>query len=368
MNKICHMSSAHRGLDVRIFQKECVTLANAGYDTHLVITATCSDVIKAAAKGVALHPLQECTSRFVRIFKQTWCCYRVARSVKAEIYHFHDPELIPYGILLKLAGRCVIYDVHEDMPQDVLSKAWIPPWVRKLVAVMVAFVEYVGARWFFSVIAATPFIMRRFLQITPRVVGINNYPLPNELAFTGLHITRQHKICYVGGIARARGIEPLIRALPLVPDVKLVLCGRFQESELETVARALPGWQQVDYRGEVDRDGVRQVLCKSMAGIVTFLPVPNHVNAQPNKMFEYMSAELPVIASDFPLWREIIEVTGAGICVDPQSPEAIAHAIRSLLNDPTTAERMGKAGRKAVLDKYNWPNERAKLLAFYSEL
>jgi glycosyltransferase involved in cell wall biosynthesis len=109
-------------------------------------------------------------------------------------------------------------------------------------------------------------------------------------------------------------------------------------------------------------------MAESIAGLVTFLPIPSHLDAQPNKLFEYMSAELPVIASDFPLWREIVADTGAGICVDPESPDAIAAAIRDLLRDESAMERMGNAGRQAVLNTYNWPAEAAKLVRFYKEL
>ncbi len=96
--------------------------------------------------------------------------------------------------------------------------------------------------------------------------------------------------------------------------------------------------------------------------------MPNHVDAQPNKMFEYMSAGIPVIASDFPLWREIIEGCGCGICVDPLDPKKIAEAIDYLVDNPEIARRMGENGRKAVYDRYNWDVEEKKLLALYDSL
>lgn len=368
MTRVCHMSSAHWGLDVRIFYKECVSLAKAGYETHLVITASADDVKTAAVRKVILHALSPPSGRLARVVKQAWSCYRIARKIDADIYHFHDPELIPYGMLLKLTGKWVIYDVHEDLPRDILDKEWIPRWARKPVAVVAAAMEYVSARWFFTIVGATPHVTERFRKLNPRTVVVNNYPMPEELAPATEARVRKRQICYVGGISKVRGIEPLIRALPLVPDVTLVLCGRFSENDFKAAMYAMPGWTRVDYRGLVDRDGVRRVLSESMAGIVTFLPAPNHFNAWPNKMFEYMSAELPVIASDFPLWRGIIDGAQAGICVDPQSPKAIATAICDLVDDPATVERMGKAGRRAVLEKYNWPIEAAKLIEFYRGL
>lgn len=368
MTRVCHMSSAHRGLDIRIFAKECASLAEAGYETHLVITASADEVAKAAARNVCLHALSPPTGRLARMLKQGWRCYRAARKLDADIYHFHDPELIPYGMLLKLAGKRVIYDVHEDLPRDILGKEWIPSWARHVVAAGAGVLEYVGARWFFAVVAATPFIASRYRRATRNVVDINNYPMPDELAPQEAVIGRCRQVCYVGGITRARGIEPLIRALALMPDVRLALCGRFEDRSFKEAMQALPGWSQVDYHGHLDRDGVRAVMTQSLAGMVTLFPTPAYVDALPVKMFEYMSAALPVVASHFSLWRQIIDEAGAGVCVDPTSPEAIAGAVRALANKPAAIEQMGLAGRKAILEKYNWPKEAQKLLNFYRSL
>ena len=365
MITICHFASNHEGLDTRIALKECASLAAAGYDTHLVITATAADVAKAAASGVTVHPLPQPSGRFSRMLSHTWRCYRTAAGIRATVYHFHDPELIPYGMLFKLRGRHVIYDVHEDYPRDILDKYWLPNWIRKAVSGATSALEYLGARWFFGIVAATPVIAQRFQRITSTTININNYPRPAELVPPETSVRRKSQVCYVGNITRLRGLRAIVDALPLVPEVTFVLCGLFSEPGFEAELRAQPGWRQVRFLGKVDREQARQVMAESMAGVVTFLPVRSHLDAQPNKLFEYMSAELPVIASDFPLWREIVVSTGAGVCVDPQSPEAIAAAIRTLRDDPGGAESMGKAARRAVLSTYNWPNEAAKLVQFY---
>ena len=365
MTVICHMASNHEGLDTRIALKECVSLAAAGYDTHLVITASAADVAKAAASGVTVHALPQSPGRLGRMLRHTWRCYRTARRVRAAVYHFHDPELIPYGMWLRLRGRHVIYDVHEDYPRDILDKYWLPKWLRKPVADAVSSLEYVAARWFFSVAAATPLIAERFRRITPATVNINNYPWPAELMPPENPRPRKQQVCYVGNITRVRGLQAIIDALPLVPEVAFVLCGEFSEPGFEEELRTRSGWSQVHFLGRVNREQAREVMAESTAGLVTFLPIRSHLDAQPNKLFEYMSAELPVIASDFPLWREIVADSHAGICVDPQSPEQIAAAIRTLLDDPDLAQRMGRTGRQAVLSTYNWPSEAAKLMRFY---
>lgn len=365
MSVVCHFASNHEGLDTRIALKECTSLAAAGYETHLVITATSVDVERAAAKGFTVHAMSQPAGRLARMFAHTWRCYRAAARVDAKVYHFHDPELIPYAMLLRLAGREVVYDVHEDYPSDILDKYWLPAWTRRLVAGAVRLLEGAGARWFFHVVAATPLIWRRFHRINAQAVNINNYPWPAELAPGAGTQNRGTQVCYVGNITRVRGLRPVIDALPQVPEATFVLCGGFSEPGLEAELRALPGWAQVRYLGKVDRKRAREVMNACVAGIVTFLPIRSHLDAQPNKLFEYMSAELPIIASDFPLWRDIVVRTGAGLCVDPESPAAIADAIRRLLHDPAMVAVMGRAGRQAVLNEYNWPSEAAKLVHFY---
>lgn len=370
MTRVCHFSSAHRGLDVRIFHKECASLAAAGYDTHLVIVASNQEVATAQAKGVTVHALQVPEGRFSRMVRQAWRCYATGRSLDADIYHFHDPELIPYGIWLALFGKKVVYDVHEDVPQDILTKDWIAPWIRKTVSGAVSALEYLSARYFFSIAAATPFIAQRFKKITPRTVNINNYPMLGELSSGAVNWSRkQNQVCYVGGIGQTRGILEVVRAMGLLgSEVRLQLGGKFPAPEFEALVRAQAGWSKVDALGWLDRVGVRNALDRSVAGLVTLHPIINYLDSLPIKMFEYMSAGVPVIASNFPLWREIIEGNDCGLCVDPLDPAAIARAIDYLATHPQEAERMGRNGQRAVQEKYNWDIEEAKLLRLYADL
>lgn len=370
MTRVCHLSSAHGGLDVRIFHKQCGSLAAAGYDAHLVIVASPQEVAKAKGFGVTVHALQTPEGRFSRMVRQSWHCFVIGRRVDADIYHFHDPELIPYGIWLALSGKKVVYDVHEDVPQDILTKDWIAPWLRKGVSVAISAFEYFGARYFFFIVAATPFIAKKFKKITSRCENINNYPILDELSSEALDWSvKQNQVCYIGGIGRIRGIVEVTQAMGLVQSsVRLNLCGQFSDLAMEQTCKALPGWQRVSALGFVDRACVRDVLGRSVAGLVTLHPEVNYIDSLPVKMFEYMSAGIPVIASDFPLWREIIAGNDCGLLVDPLNPVAIAQAIDYLVTHPAEAQRMGANGRMAVIERYNWVNEEQKLFAFYERI
>lgn len=124
----------------------------------------------------------------------------------------------------------------------------------------------------------------------------------------------------------------------------------------------------IKFIGEITRKEVNELYGSARAGIVIYQPAQNHYEAQPVKMFEYMAAGLPVIASDFPFWKTIVEETGCGICVNPQDVAAVRKACLYLLNNPDKGQEMGRLGREAVVNKYSWTSEEKKLLALYESL
>ena len=181
--------------------------------------------------------------------------------------------------------------------------------------------------------------------------------------------TKEKAVCYVGGIAEIRGILELVQALELTDEeVNLKLGGSFDSQKFEELVKNEKGWQKFEELGWLNRQQVAEVYSKSIAGLVTLRPAVNYLDSLPVKMFEYMSAGIPVIASNFPLWREIIEGNQCGICVDPLKPEDIAVAINYLINNPVEAEKMGSNGQRAVVEKYNWGEEEKKLLMLYEKL
>ena len=204
----------------------------------------------------------------------------------------------------------------------------------------------------------------KLLEINSQTIDINNFPILGELELPSA-VQNRSTIAYVGGISAIRGIREVVQAMEHVQsDTKLSIAGDFAEKSLADEVRKYPTWGRIDELGYLDRTGVRDLLSRSLAGIVTFLPAPNHIDAQPNKMFEYMSAGIPVIASNFPLWREIIEGSNCGICVDPLDPTGIALAIDTLVQDPDGARKMGQNGQKAILEKLNWGAEEKKTIEF----
>lgn len=361
--RIVHLTSAHPRDDIRIFHKECRSLVMAGHDVVLVVADGLAD---GTRDGVRVVDVGRSRGRWDRIFRTTKRVREKALELGGDVYHLHDPELLPVARALKKCGKRVVFDAHEDVPKQILGKHYLHPVARRLLSIMVAAYErHVCAR-LDGVIAATPNIRDKFLRINGNTVDINNYPLKGELESATSWEAKGDEVCYVGGIASIRGIRELVAAMALTKTgARLNLVGAFSEPLVETEVRACSGWRHVNAYGTRDRAGVRDVLARSKAGIVTFHPLPNHVDAQPNKMFEYMSAGVPVIASHFPLWREIVEGNQCGVCVDPMDPVAIAAAIDRIVGDPELGRRMGENGRHAVEERYNWTAEERKLNEFY---
>lgn len=364
--KITHLTSVHPRTDTRIYIKMCRSLAVAGYDVSLVVADGLPDEQK---DGVTIYGIPKAPGRLARILNSPQAVFSKAVELDADVYHLHDPELIPIGLKLKRLGKKVIFDSHEDVPKQMLSKPYLTPFLLKVIAGSLTVYERYACSKFDGIIAATPFIRDKFLKINPNTIDINNYPLLGELDAEVSWGEKQCEVCYVGGIAEIRGIKEIVAACTLLHSpARLNLVGAFSESATETEVKTSEGWSRVNNYGFLGREGVRNILSRSVAGLVTFHPLPNHIDAQPNKMFEYMSAGIPVIASNFLLWREIIEGDGCGLCVDPLDSHAIAEAIDYLVTHPEEAHGMGEKGRSAVLEKYNWGIEERKLLKFYTQL
>lgn len=360
------MSSVHSRTDVRIYIKQISTLVSAGYKVSFIVCDGLGNDV--SNKNILIIDVgKRPKSRILRFIFTSYRIYKTSAIIDSRVYHFHDPELIPVGLLLKLKCKKVVYDVHEDVSKQILSKDWIPLFLRLFVSCIYKKLEKIFLNYFDAVITATPYIKNNLIKYNVNTVDINNYPIINEVGLCCNYQKRDRNVCYVGGVTKIRGIIELVNSLDYV-DCMLILAGTFSDKSLEEEVRSLRGWKKVVYKGMVDRKGVYEILASSTAGIVTFLPQPNHINALPNKMFEYMSAGLPLVTSDFPLWKEIVEGNNCGLCVNSKNPQAIASSINYIINNPEEAKLMGLNGIDAVKKKYNWSIEEKKLISIYEKL
>lgn len=357
--KVCHFSSVHGSHEVRILVRECASLAKAGYDVYFVAKGESREENGVHVVGVGEVP----KSRIKRMVSFARRVYEKALSLDCEIYHFHDPELLPFGLKLKRAGKKVIFDSHEAIPIQIMNKAYIPYIFRKIISSVYELYENYAVKQFDGVVAADPYITGRFFKgRVKRVVNVNNFPSLSDVNYTARNFTeREALLLYVGRINGIRGEKMMLESMREI-DAELIIAGvRDKEPVLEK-----PG--NVSYFGEADRKQVNELFSKTVAGLCLMKPIKNYYNSQPTKIYEYMAAGLPVICSNFPACIEAVEKTGAGFCVDPLNVEEVREAMRILLNDRELAQKMGTIGRKTVEAKYSWKSEAEKLIKFYSEI
>ncbi len=365
--KVAHLTSVHTPSDPRIVYKECATLAQAGYDVVLVAPGEVSNL----PANVRLRSVPLPKNRFERMTRTMWSVYRAALDERADVYHFHDPELMIVGLALQASGARVVFDVHEDIPADIADKAWIPAFLRQPISYISAMFLEALQRCYSGIVTATPAIARRFRN--RRTVVVCNYPRIEEFASNGgdNFTQRPSTALYIGSITDLRCISELVNAFasPAMADgIRLTLAGPFEDDELERRIRALPGWGRVDYLGLRPRSEVTGILNSARVGLLLFRPAANHEEAMPTKLFEYMAAGLPVIISDTLRCSSVLREFECGIVVNPFDQDAIARAITTLVQDPERAQAMGERGRRLVHERYQWNSEAKKLRTLYASL
>jgi len=370
--RIAILTSAHSVLDVRIFHKEAVSLSNAGFDITLVGPSNLDAHTRLSEAGISYQPLSLRGSRIGRIRQWVLLSQFLLRS-DFKVWHFHDPELLPVTIFLKWLFRKnvkLIYDVHEDYPKDILDKNWIPVWLRKTISLATDIVEGWGIKKCDLIVAATDSIAERASKFSNQVVTVHNYP--KNTPTNEIHVRQPGstvQIIYAGNITPIRGLREVVRAMEFVEDlnVTLNLVGALYPENFEFELHSIAG-KNVKIYGKVSFEESQQIMAGCDMGIVTFLPLSNHVEAMPNKFFEYMQKGMPIIVSNFPLWEKIIHEAECGITVDPHKPEEIASAIRKLAINPNLREKMGRSGIRIVQEKYSWLFEEQVLIQAYKRL
>ncbi len=364
---ICHISSAHDRYDTRIFLKQAISLSRAGFNTNYIVIDGNDDESLKGVNIINANKKKRTLNRIEKIIMGPFLIYKKIKILNPEVVHFHDPELILFGIYLKLRKIKVIYDIHETTWAHLLQNNNIPKGLRWILSMFFKYFEKYLSRFFNALIFATKGIQDNFSKNSKCSEVINNYPLIGDLDNIGKNDKVYNEIIYLGGINSARGIESLIKSLELT-NTKLNLIGDFTEKGLKEKLSKLKGWNQVIYHGFCSREKTSKIISRCFAGLVTYYDAPNYIKAQPNKLFEYMVCGLPVVSSNFELWKLIIEGNKCGVCVNPKNPKEIANTIEYLKKNKRKAKLMGNKGREAVINKYNWTLEEKKLLNLYKKI
>lgn len=366
-NRVCQISSVHPVSDTRVFYKECKSLANAGYNTTLIAR---DNGEAKTVDNVHIVPFHLDGGRFKRILFSPLRMLRMALKQKAALYHFHDPELIFVGILLKLFRKKVIYDVHEDFPKVMRDKSYIRwRFIRNMISSIVRMAEKFGTLFYDHIITATPGIAANFSSKKTTVV--RNVPLLKLFqanAVSDVEIKKEKPvIIYVGVLSRARGLKEMVQAMEFIgPRAEMWLLGSWERDDIYHECQAEKGWEYVKFFGQKPQEEAYAYMKAGDIGIVNFMPLANHINALPNKIFEYMALGLPVVLSNFPYWQENFDY--CALFADPQNPKDIADKINMFLDDRELRIKKGKKGKDLIESGYSWESEEKVLIDVYKKV
>lgn len=363
--KVCHITTVHSSTDVRIFHKECKTLAREGYEVYLIAPHDREEEID----GVHIIPLPQKGGRLYRFITKNRIALKKAKAVNAEIYHFHDPEMLFLGLKLKLAGKKVIYDVHEDVPAQILNKDWLGSLlIRKIISKAFNTFEKWSCRYFDGVVTVTVDIAEKFymnkrttlLRNLPSIVIIDeSKQLEKEL--------EKFTMLYAGGLTEIRGIKELIQAANyLNGEVELLILGKWDDPEYKKQCEELEGWKYTKYLGFKPVKEVYSYMKSVDLGLCTLYPTLNHIKSWPVKAFEYMACGIPILMSNFPCWMEVFE--GNAIFVNPKDPKEMAGKIEELVGNIEYARQLGLKNRQIVEERLSWESEEINLINLYKNI
>ena len=318
--------------------------------------------------GIRIKAIKPIRNPFLRIFISPVRAFFKALGTKSAVYHLHDPELLFAGVLFSILGKKVIFDSHENVGEQILTKEWIPSIaVRKIVSILYGFIEKFCTLFFTGIVAVNEDIRKRF-AFKKRAVIIRNYPLLEE-------INQGHQkpipnnndkiIIYAGGLTKIRGIKELIIAMKDV-DARLWLLGPWESNSYRKDCESQISWEKCDYFGTVPFGEQYNYLRSADVGVVIFYPEKNHIRSLPNKIFEYMACDLALVMSDFDYWKESFK--DCALFVDPYKPDDIAEKINLLIHDKALATKISYAGKEKVNREYSWKEESKKLIQFYSKI
>jgi glycosyltransferase involved in cell wall biosynthesis len=364
--KICHISTVHSVQDDRIFYKECISLKGEGYEVFLVIPTENDKLVD----GVQIKSIPFPKGRFSRLFSSQWKALRTALKTKSSIYHFHDPELMFLGVILKVLGNKVVYDVHEDLPKQILYKPWISSeFIRKVLSKLIFVFEQLSCLFFDGIISVTDDIAHKYKA--SKTIILRNLPIKSiaqkVVVNEGRRGSDQIVFIYAGGLTRIRGIKEICQAMePHQEQAKLWLLGSWESDEYKNECINSDNIDYINYLGFKTMPEVYQHIQMADVGIAMLYPIKNYVTSLPVKAFEYMALQKPLLMSDFDYWKEVFD--GSAVFADAHSVEDISDKIRELIVDEKLREKLGDYGFQRIQEELNWEKESEKMFSLYNRI
>ncbi len=376
MKHVCIITSIHPYNDKRIFFKEALSLVNIGYQVDIIAPAPFKNEVLMGINIIGIPKLRsklQIPLNWYRIFK-------IIFNPKYLLFHFHDPDLLILGILLKiLTKKTVIYDVHEHYPDRIFIKnKWIPKIIVRTIRNLLILIENISSRIVQNIIVVEDSQYNRFNKMKCNVLILYNYARLsnfNEPVYSYEKYSR-NVVIHTGTLSVARGSLFFLDILKKIKAeklrVKFKFVRRFLSSEEENLlnnyllAENMLG--DFSFINSVSSDKISKIIREGDIALSFLLPVGQYLKAIPTKLFEYMACGIPIIAEESPYNEIFIKNNNCGILIKHNDIDGFIQAIKSLLKNTDKKIKLGKNGRRAFVEKYNWEIQEGKLASFYNNL
>lgn len=326
---------------------------------------------KEEINGVLIIPFREYKSRVFRIFTSWFLMFFKALKIKADLYHIHDPELMPCAILLRAIGKKVIVDVHENIAEDIFDKEWIKN--KRITYSIFDRIEHIACKKSPVVLAEASYL-KRYEKFAPDITQIYNYVEPDFFRQFQSNDRDPLHLFYIGIILESRCIAEIMDAMKVLHErnfpVHFHCVGRLY-TRIENLIMTHKHYEELKpylhFYGRKNLEEGYIVSKQCGIGLCLIKPMKNSVESKPTKLFEYMACGLPIITSNFPLYRQLVEDTQTGLTVNPESVSEISDSIQRLIQDKELTKRFAQNGNFSAQKLYNWESERVKLLDLYAK-
>ncbi|PYZ95871.1 hypothetical protein CR205_15935 [Alteribacter lacisalsi] len=372
MTKVCVMTTVHPAFDGRIYHKQIQSLVKMGYEVTYVAPEPPDPAQNTLDIPIVTVPASRGAGDRIRnIFR----AFKKARQQKADLYHFHDPELLLAGVMLRLTtGKPVVFDVHEHYPNAIMSKPYLKSWQKTFFRASFTLFERMALSFLSGVIYTTEDIGERYKK--KHKLRLENFPLRQHFPDPPAENKEPKTLLYLGGITQIRGVIEFLEGVRLAadrhPDLNVMFVGRFERDSFKQAVfekiEELNLESHCTFLGQVPYQELKGVIDKASIGILPYLPVPNHRVCMPNKMYEYMASGIVIAASDLPNYRREIEQAEAGVTFAPGDPQSVADQITWLLDHPEELNRMKQSGRRFFENEANWESQEEAFDAFYRQI
>jgi len=359
---ICIVAPVHYYDDVRVFKKQAISLASDCFTVKLYSRAN-HDFLEEGVQVVATPTFKGRIKRFLYL---PVLAMKLIRD-RSDVYLLHNPDTLPILFILKLFGRKVVYDTHEDFSKRILMRGWLPSVLRPILAKLIEFSEKVAYFISDGFIVTQKALVEKYgtecflVENAPIVSKELTEKVENSYAEISRDnkLTSSFKLIYVGGISVDRGIIDILNGLTIINEdffCELILIGPAPD-ELLTVMKEHEAWKYVSYKGRLLQHNAFSWMRCADVGLIWLRDIGDYSETSPNKLFEYGAMGIPFIATNFQLWKSKLSGYKSGVYIEPESLEQFVSSVKFFYNNPQERSLMGSNGHSFVHEKYNWSTE-----------